>query len=372
MLEDIPISHLMALLGGVIGVWLGFTARALRFCTLSAVETAYFGQNWVQVRMWVFAIAVAAAGTLVLTETGTIDLSETVHLLPRFALVGPILGGLMFGLGMAAVGTCSFGAVLRASGGDMRGLVVFVLVGIFGYMTIRGLLAPMRLALIEPLALPLQDGSNATIGSITLSTLSGSNASGGSAISEDTDLTAPIVSGLFIMLLAFWCLRDAAFRMNGRALLGATSVGLAVLAGWFVTGYIGADDFDPQPVGSVTFVAASSSTLIYFMTYTGASINFPVGLLIGVVLGGFLAAWRKREFRLEAFDDPREMRRHVFGAILMGVGGVLSMGCSLGQGLTGVSTLAIPSFLALISMWAGAIIGLRILIYGWPSWGNAH
>lgn len=353
-MDDIPISQLVAGLGALVGIWLGFTARALRFCTLSAVETAYFGENWVQIRMWVFAIAVAAAGTLVLVETDTIDISETVHLLPRFAILGPVLGGLLFGLGMAAVGTCSFGAILRASGGDLRGLIVVLVVGIVGYMTIRGFLAPLRIAFVEPAAIPLGGGLNATAGSLV------------GSIAKEISAAPTIAAIVAILGLAAWCLKDGEFRGNARAVIGATSVGLAVIAGWYVTGYVGADDFDPQPTESVTFVAASSSSLIFLMTYTGSSISFPIGLFFGVLIGGAIAAWRNNEMRLEAFDDPREMRRHIIGAVLMGIGGVLAMGCSLGQGLTGVSTLALPSFLALLSMWAGAVIGLRILIYGWP------
>jgi uncharacterized membrane protein YedE/YeeE len=108
--------------------------------------------------------------------------------------------------------------------------------------------------------------------------------------------------------------------------------------------------------------------VIYLMTFTGATVTFGAGLLFGVLLGSFLAAWRFDELRLEAFDDPREMRRHLTGAVLMGVGGVLSMGCSIGQGLSGVSTLALPSFLALLSIWGGAALGLKLLFDGWSLW----
>lgn len=353
-MEDFPITSLMALLGSGIGLLLGFTARTVRFCTLSAVETAAYGDNWIQIRMWVMAIAVAAALTLAMSATGLIDLSETVHLLPRFAILGPILGGLLFGLGMAAVGTCSFGAVLRAAGGDLRGVIVALVVGLVGYMTIRGLIAPMRMALVEPVSVRLDAPGNATLPSLTAELLGTS------------DPTLPIaISALAILLMALWCLYSADFRKHRAALFGAVLVGLLVAAGWFVTGYLGQDDFDPQPVGSVTFVAASSDTVMYLMTFTGDTISFNIGLFLGVLAGGFLAAWRKGELRLEGFDDAREMRRHLAGACLMGVGGVLSMGCSIGQGLSGVSTLALPSFLALFSMWGGALLGLAILFNGW-------
>ena len=146
MFQEPGIATIVALGAAILGIIVGFTARWTRFCTLSAVETAIYGGNSVQIRMWVFAIAVAAAGTALLVDAGMVDLSETVHLLPRFAIAGPVIGGLLFGLGMAAVGTCGFGSVLRAGGGDLRGLVVVIIIGMVGYMTIRGLFAFPRLA----------------------------------------------------------------------------------------------------------------------------------------------------------------------------------------------------------------------------------
>ena len=360
MFEDLPVWTLVAFLGGIIGLVLGFTARYTRFCTLSAVETALYGSNWQQMRMWLLAIAVAALGTALLIDRGLVDLSETAHYLPRFALAGPILGGLLFGLGMAAVGTCGFGSILRAGGGDLRGAFTVLIIGVVGYITIRGFLAVPRLTLIEPLSIPLATGETATAASL-IALWAGW---------DHGDIQLPVaIAACLAMIL--WCFSSKAFRRNGTMVLGGVTVGLAVVAGWYATGYIGADDFDPQPVESISFVAAAGSTVIYLMTYTGATVSFPVGLFAGVLVGSFFAAWIKHEIRLEGFDEPREMRRHLVGAVLMGSGGVLSMGCSIGQGLSGVSTLALPSFLALISMWIGAAVGLHILIHGWPSLARA-
>lgn len=354
MFEDLPIQSVVASLGAVIGLIFGYIGRITRFCTLSAVETAIYGDHWVQMRMWVFAIAVAILGTLPLVHYGLIDLSGTVHMLPRIAIGGPILGGLIFGLGMAAVGTCGFGSALRAGSGDLRGLMTVGIIAVVGYTTIRGFLAIPRQTLIEPLSFPLPDGANATVHGLI-----------GLGFGFDPDVMTVPVSLFCVLALAAWCFKDPEFRANRQAIIGAGAVGLLVVAGWYVTGHIGADDFEPQPTESLSFVAAASSSLIYFMTFTGATISFGVGMLLGVFAGSYLAARQKNELRLEGFDEPREMRRHIAGAVLMGFGGVLSMGCSIGQGLTGVSTLAVPSFLALGSMWIGAAIGLHFLIHGW-------
>ena len=350
---DIPIWTIVAGLGLVVGTALGYIARWTRFCTLSAVETAMLGGNFQQLRMWVLAIATAIIGTLGLTQLGLIDLSSTVHYLPRIALAGPMIGGFIFGLGMAAVGTCGFGSLLRAGGGDLRGLFAVLIIGVTGYMTIRGIFAVPRLSYVETLAIPLQGGANATLPSLVSMFL---------PIPHES-LIVPLSLLLAGMLVA-WCFYDASFRRNQKMVWGGVAVGALVVIGWYVTGHLGADDFDPQPVESLSFVAAAGQTVMYLMTFTGTAITFPVGLIFGVLLGSFLAAVRFNELRLDAFDEAREMRRHMFGAAMMGVGGVLSMGCSIGQGLTGVSTLALPSFLALFSMWAGAAVGLRYLIFG--------
>jgi len=354
MLDALPIWILIAILGLAIGVALGFVARWTRFCTLSALETALLGDNWLQLRMWVMAIGVAILGTSLLVYFELIDLGETVHYLPRFAIAGPVLGGLLFGLGMAAVGTCGFGSVLRAGGGDLRGLVTVLVIGVTGYATIRGFLAIPRLTLVEPISIPLAEGENATLPSLIAKAT-------GLAVG---DLAFPVALITAATILV-WCLSSRSFRHSVPMLTGGTVVGLLVVAGWFVTGYLGNDEFDPQPVESLSFVSATGDTMIYLMTYTGSTVGFGVGLFFGTLVGSFLAALFKSELRLEGFDETREMRRHIGGAVLMGVGGVLSMGCSVGQGLTGVSTLALPSFLALFSMWAGAAIGLHILIHGW-------
>ncbi len=354
MLEGMPVWILTTLLGGVVGFLLGFVARLTRFCTLSAVETAIYGNNWLQLRMWVLAIAVAIAGTGILIDLGLISLESTVHYLPRVAIAGPIVGGLLFGIGMAAVGTCGFGSILRAGGGDMRGMVTIIIVGVTGYITIRGLLAIPRLQLIEPLSIPLENGQNATLHSL-LGQLFGLN--------QET-LLLPVA--LFVSLsLAAWCFSDRKFRLEPKIVFGGAIVGLLVVMGWYITANIGADAFDPQPIESLSFVSAAGNTVIYLMTFTGATATFSVGVFVGTLLGAFIAAAVKHELRLDGYDEPREMRRHILGANLMGIGGVLSMGCSVGQGLSGVSSLAIPSFFALTSMWLGAAIGLHVLIHGW-------
>jgi hypothetical protein len=134
--------------------------------------------------------------------------------------------------------------------------------------------------------------------------------------------------------------------------------------GWLITGVIGADDFEPVPLASLTFVAPIGEGLMYLMTFTGATINFGIAVVGGVIAGAFLMAAATRSFRIESFTDANDMLRHIGGGALMGSGGVMSLGCTIGQGITGISTLAFGSLLALLSIVAGCVYGLKYLEEG--------
>ena len=356
--QTVSLPMVMALCGGLLGFVLGYVARYERFCTLSAIETAYLGGQWVGVRMWMLAVSVAIIGVHLLYEAGLVNVVESFHLLPRIAWFGPVVGGLMFGLGMALVGTCGFGALLRAAGGDLRGLVVVLVLAICAYATMSGVLARLRVDAVAVTSFDLSHGTDASPAGL-ISHLSGS----------DADSFRFTVALLTAGLLAAAALAPSQLRQRPRTMLGAVIIGLVVTGGWFTTGYLGADPFDPQPVASFGFVGPTAETLMYVMTYSGSTVSFAVGGFTGTAMGGFTAAWRKQELRLDGYDDAVEMRRHLAGAGMMGAGGVISMGCTIGQGLTGVSTLALPSFLALGSMILGACIGLEWLMRDDPVTG---
>jgi hypothetical protein len=161
-----------------------------------------------------------------------------------------------------------------------------------------------------------------------------------------------------------WCFKDASFRASPANLLGGLIIGLLIPAGWYITGVIGFDDFTPQPLMSFTFVAPSGETIQYLMIFSGATINFGIASVFGVILGSFLMSLATRSFNLEGFGDAHDMLRHSFGAALMGVGGVLALGCTIGQGITGMSTLALGSFLALGSIIFGGVLGMKYMEEG--------
>ena len=136
-------------------------------------------------------------------------------------------------------------------------------------------------------------------------------------------------------------------------------VGLLVAAGWYATGYLGADEFNPTPVTSLTFIAPIADTLQYLMLSTGLTLNFGIVTVAGVFAGSLVTALATQRFHWEGYSSPQHMLRSVAGAVLMGVGGATAFGCSVGQGLTGLSTLALASFVAVAGIFLGTAIGLR-------------
>ncbi len=359
---ELPLSLQMAGLGLVIGAAFGANARLAEFCTLGAIADACLKADQRGLRSWLLAIAVAILLTQAMDSAALIDLGDSIYLTPDFSWFGAILGGLCFGYGMALVGTCGYGSLVRLGSGDLRYLINCLVLGITAYMTLRGLFGVARVSLIEPTNIELEAvGSQGLVDVVAY-------LFGGTAEALRWPVVALVIAGLL-----FYCLRDRAFRRSRAAVLGGIAMGLLVAAGWFATGVLGADDFEPAPLRSLTFVTPVGEALVYLMTFTGATANFGIGSIFGVVLGAFLVSWGKGELRLEGFDGRRELVRHIFGASLMGFGGVTALGCTIGQGLTGFSTLSLSAPIAFLSIFAGAWAGLRYLATGsvWASAGSA-
>ena len=325
---------------------MGFLARRGRFCTLGAIEDAIYASDTRRLRSWALAAAVAMFGTQLLASLTVFDLSQTIYVGPRLEWGGAIIGGLLFGLGMALVGTCGFGTLLRLGGGDLKALFAFLVIGITAYMTMRGLTGLIRLSVIDPLSVDLAPRSSQTIGDFI-------------GLSEAGQRILAFVVGLLLAVLA---LADPAFRKSRLLVIAGAGIGLLIVVGWWVSGVAGHDPFGTRRAESFSFVAPLGETLFYVMLASGVSIDFPVGAVLGVLGGAFLAAHAHQEFRWEAPDDAKELKRHLLGAFLMGTGGVAALGCTIGQGITGISTLAVGSFLATASIFAGARLGLWWLV----------
>ncbi len=348
-MDELPAATVVALAGGAGGLALGLAARLGRFCTLAAIEDSLYGGDRRRLRMWALAMAVAIVGVGLTGGLGLVDYSNSVyHQLP-INVAAWTIGGLLFGVGMAFCGTCAFGTLIRMGGGDLRAFCDFLVLGISAYMAVAGPTALLRQAVLDPLAAPASFGA-----SRSLIDLAGGRTSG----------YATLVALAVAMLLAGWCLTSRRFRTSRANLSWGVFVGLVIAFGWLMTGWYAADSFEPKPARSFTFSLPLGQVLIYLMTMSGSVITFSIGSTLGVIVGSFIGSLIRREFRWEAADDAREMRRHVVGAFLMGTGGVYAGGCTVGQGLSAVSILAYSAPVVLASIWLGAWLGLTHLMEG--------
>ncbi|MDM7931442.1 YeeE/YedE family protein [Tabrizicola sp.] len=344
MLDTVPIGVLAALVGLAGGLVLGLAARLGDFCTLGALEAAVYGRDQTRMRLWGIVLAVAILATQAGAMVGVIDLSATFYHALQWNVLGSIVGGLVFGYGMALAGNCGFGALVRFGGGDMRSLVVVVVMGIFGFIALSGPLAPLRVMLFpQPDAIG-PHGIVHDLGRLGL---------------PPVLVIAAIAAGFLV-----WALSHAGLRQKPGMIAWGVAAGLAVAWSFLGTSWLAAESLGQVTVEGPSFTAPVGRTLIFLMTSTAGGITFSVGSVVGVMAGALIGSMIRGMFRWEACEDPRELGRQVGGAALMGIGGVVAMGCSVGQGVTGFATLAWSGPVTLIAIACGALVGLSRLIAG--------
>ena len=344
----------IALAGLCIGAAAGYCARRANLCTLGAIESALIGHDWRRMKIFGLALAIALALTQAMIDLAWLDAAATSYAPPRIAIVSILLGSLLFGFGMAMVGTCAFGSLLRLGGGDLRSLVVIVIYAVVATMTLRGAFSGLRIDILESLALRMPGQNASTIPDLI-------------AYFSGPRVTTAIAIAL-MLALGLPALLDRRLRNARRLMRSAIVLGVAIAAGWLFTGVL-PDPLESQMrVQSLTFVAPVARGFSALVFGTREWLDFGVMSVIGVTLGAFIAARKGDDLRIEAFDDHLEMRRHLFGAILMGAGGVLAGGCTIGQGLSAGSVLAVSWPLAVAGLIVGARMGLAVMMA--PSWAD--
>lgn len=337
----------------VTGIIMGAVANKTNFCTMGAVSDWVNMGDTGRLRAWLLAIAVATLGVAVLEASGKAVIGTGTfppYRTPNFAWLRYVLGGLMFGIGMTLASGCGNKTLVRVGGGNLKSLVVLAIASACAYTMLW------------------TNFYDAVFGS-WMSATTINLAAAGKASQALGDLTGfgnatlGFVLGAGLLAFAF---SSSDFRGNSDHILGGAVIGIAVIAGWYVTGgSMGAawkefaDFADVKPLRvetqSFTFISPMGDLARYVMNPTDTSlINFGIMALAGVIAGSFLYAVISRNFRVEWFVNGGDFANHAFGAVLMGIGGVLSMGCTVGQAITGVSTLSLGSVLTLVSIVAGS------------------
>lgn len=343
-------AYLVACIGLAGGVILGLASRVGRFCTLGAIEDLLYGGSDHRMRMWLLAIATATVCTFALAAGGFVSLGETIYLDGGWNPVASIVGGLVFGYGMAIAGNCAFGALARLGGGDLRSFVIVLVLGISAYVTLSGPLAYARLWIFPP---DLIETDSLPGYAHLLEALTG--------------IAAPAFGIVLGLAGAVAVLASASFRSDRSKVFWGIAVGVTISAALAGTQWVSDRSLGAVPVETFTFAAPLGESILFVMTASGGTVSFGIGAVAGVWLGAFLGSLLRGLFRWEACDDPRELRRQIFGAGLMGAGAAVALGCTIGQGVSAMSLLAYGAPLTLISIILGAALGLKQLIQGFAS-----
>ncbi|GKY86384.1 YeeE/YedE family protein [Sinisalibacter aestuarii] len=339
--------------GLIIGIVFGFTIQRTNFCTMGSISDILSFGDYRRFRSWLMAAGVAVIGVAVIERLGAADLSYSIYTGPTFQWGGHIIGGLLFGIGMVFGGGCVSKNLARAGGGDLRSLIVLVVIGIAGYMTIGGLFAQARIWITTPLTADL---SAAGLESQRVDEMIGALTGMGAGTAN---LIAVVLIAGALLVYAF---ADTGFRQSRMHLIAGLVVGLCVLAGWMLTG-LALDDFADNPrVESLSYVRPAGDTLDYLMRFTAYEApSFTVVTLLGALIGAFLSAITNKSFAFATFTDAGDTLRNIGGAVLMGIGGVTALGCTIGQSVSGVSTLALGSLITFVFIVIGGVIGMKAM-----------
>ncbi len=367
---DLEITTQVVLYGGLMAVVLGFFASKTNFCTMGAVSDWVNMGDTGRMRSWFFAMAIAMVGMAIFEFMALVDpnssrvpyLSSTLFW-PRY-----LLGGLIFGVGMTLASGCGNKNLLRIGGGNLKSIFVVIIAGAMAYLMTRtdfyGVVFHSWMAPISP-DLAVMDIPNQGVGTIVGSLL-------GMESAASLNVYFALAVAVIFLVIVF---KSKEFRSSLDLILGGLVVGLVVLGGWYVTGgpmgqeWVEVVEFMDEPLPSVgtqsyTFINPMGETLAFAMSLGDLTlITFGVASLFGVIVGSFIYAIVSRSFRIEWFVDLKDFINHVIGAVMMGIGGVLALGCTVGQGVTGVSTLALGSFMAMIAIIIGSALTMKVQYY---------
>jgi uncharacterized membrane protein YedE/YeeE len=338
-------AFLLAFIFGAVG-------NKTHFCTMGAVSDWVNMGDLARMRMWLLAVAVAILGATALHVAGLIDLSKSIYPGPNFTWLSYIVGGLLFGIGMTLGSGCGSKTLIRVGAGNLKSLIVYVFLGISAYMTLRGVLGAFRVGFLEKAAITLPSGQDlpALLGIPRLA-------------------IALVVAGALIAFVY----ASRQFRSSFDYTLGGVVTGLVVVGGWYVSGHIGHVAEDPNTLQeafvatnsgrmeSFSFVSPMAYTLDYLMLWTDKSkmITYGIASGFGVIAGSAAYAIATKTFRWEGFRDAEDTANHIVGGMLMGFGGVCALGCTIGQGISGFSTLALGSIITFVFIIAGSALTMK-------------
>ena len=343
----------------ILSLLFGAVAQRTHFCTMGAISDIVNMSDWTRMRQWGMAVGVAMIGFYTLAVSGVIDPAKTLYASNRFIWLSALSGGLLFGFGMVLASGCGSKTLVRIGGGNLKSVVVFVVMGVAAFATLKGITAVLRVATVDRVAIDF--ASNAALPN-WLGTAVGISTAG-------AGLILALVLGLGLII---WALLGRDF-VRFDNLLAGLGLGAIIAAMWWVSGRLGYVAEHPDTLQeaflatnsgrmeALSFVSPVAYTIDWLMFFSDKAKVLTLGIVsvFGVVVGSAVYAIATRSFRWEGFAGAEDTANHLVGAVLMGVGGVAAMGCTVGQGLSGLSTLSATSFVAVSAIIAGAVAALK-------------
>ena len=357
-------AHLALIVAGfafALAFVFGAVAQRVSFCTMGAITDVVNFGDWRRMRMWLLAIAVAIAGAAALQVAGLVDFAKTIYTGAKVPWLSHVVGGFLFGFGMTLASGRGSKTLIRAGAGNLKSFVVLAFLAIAAYMTLKGLFALWRTTALDPVRFDV-----AAIGAKAsdLPSILKALGAGGAAIWFPFAIAAA---------LAAWVFASRDFRATKEMIVGGILIGVVIVGGFYVSGHLGHLAEDPATLEekfvatnsgraeSFSFVAPIAYLLELLVYWTDQSrvLTFGIAGVLGILVGSAAMSIATKSFRWEGFTTTEDLVNHVVGGILMGFGGVTALGCTIGQGLSGLSTLAIGSFLATAGIVVGCIAALH-------------
>jgi uncharacterized protein len=339
-----PTIPSLVIIGGfLLGLAFGATVHRTHFCTMGAIaDIALFG-DWRRMRAWLLAIATALIGAQALQLAGLIDLQTSFYAATAWPWVAAIAGGLLFGFGMTQTGGCASRNVARLGGGNLKSLAVLAVMALAASATLALVLPALQVLPVATLAGP------GTLGELL------------APLGLEPKVADALAAALIGGALLLFCFRDAAFRGARREIAAGLILGGLAVLGWLITASEG-QGFAVR--ASLNFVLPLAAGGVALFGQPAGGAGFGLALIAGAVLGAFVMAKATHTFRIERFASASDRRRHLVGAAVMGTGGGLALGCTVGHGVSGISSLALTSILVFFAIAAGGIAGVRYLEQG--------
>ena len=346
-----------------LAVIFGAVAQRTHFCTMGAVSDVVNMGDWTRMRQWGLAVGVAMIGFAALVYGGLIDPAKTLYSSNRWLWLSAAVGGALFGFGMVLASGCGSKTLVRVGGGSLKSLIVFLVMGLAAFATLKGITAVLRVATVDNVAVDLAMG-------VSLSQWAAA------ALGVKPALAGLVLGTLLGGILVLWAILRPDFRKFDNLLAGL-GIGAVIVAMWWVSGRLGYVSEHPETLQeaflatnsrraeSLSFVAPMAYTLDWLMFFSDKSKVLTLGIVsvAGVIAGSAVYAAVSRTFRWEGFGGVEDVANHLVGATLMGIGGVTAMGCTVGQGLSGISTLSATSFVAVAAIIAGAMAAFKYQIW---------